>query len=431
MKRFILFVGLLTFTITLPAQDTLTVMQYNLLYYGINTSFCTSENNNLQIKDAALRLILDEVKPDIFTVNELSSTITVHQHLLDTDLNFEGTTKYKKAAQRPVAYSSICSMLFYNSLKLRLKKQSVTQSVVRDINMYELYYISDDLAQGDTAFVICIVAHLKAGDTDEDEGTRNTMVNNTMAYLENGYQSENLMFMGDFNYYTAFEPGFQSMTNYSLPALRFYDPVNRIGSWNNSSSFSDVHTQSTHTSSDGCASSGGMDDRFDFVLISDEIRDGTAHIKYIPGSYHAFGQDGNRFNGYINGSPVNSNVSQQVADALYNMSDHLPVVVKLRVDKTLDVDEIYHKPFLANLSPNPVSATNAKANLMLRGRNLGSLTIELMDMQGKSYQKQQLTTMTSDQTVALDFSQFNAGIYLLKIIDENGFVEVLKVIKVH
>lgn len=430
MKRFLLFFGMLTIAFAMQAQDTLTVMQYNLLYYGINTDFCTSANNSLEVKDPALRLILDEVKPDIFTVNEISSTITVHQHLLDMDLNIDGGTKYMKAAQRPVAYSSICSMLFYNSLKLKLKKQSVAQSVVRDINMYELYYISDDLAQGDTAFVICLVAHLKAGNSSEDEATRKIMVDNTMEYLENGYQSANLLFMGDFNYYTAFEPGFQSMTNYSVPALRFYDPVNRIGGWNNNDSYSDIHTQSTHTSSNGCASTGGMDDRFDFVLISDEIRDGASHVKYIQDSYHAFGQDGNRFNGYINGSPVNSEVTQEIADALYNMSDHLPVVMKLRVDKTLDINEIYHKQFVAGIAPNPVATTGFKTNLKINGRISGDLTVELFDSQGNRIQKQNLSDTSVDQTMALDFGSVSAGIYLLKITGENGFSQVLKVVKV-
>jgi endonuclease/exonuclease/phosphatase family metal-dependent hydrolase len=430
MKRFLLFLGLLTIAFTVQAQDTLTVMQYNLLYYGINTDFCTSANNSLEVKDPALRLILDEVKPDIFTVNEISSTITVHQHLLDADLNIDGSTKYMKAAQRPVAYSSICSMLFYNSLKLKLKKQSVAQSVVRDINMYELYYISDDLAQGDTAFVICLVAHLKAGNSSEDEATRKIMVDNTMEYLENGYQSANLLFMGDFNYYTAFEPGFQSMTNYSVPALRFYDPVDRIGSWNNNDSYSDIHTQSTHTSSNGCASTGGMDDRFDFVLISDEIRDGASHVKYIQDSYHAFGQDGNRFNGYINGSPVNSEVTQEMADALYNMSDHLPVVMKLRVDKTLDINEIYHKPFVAEIAPNPVLTTGFKTNLLIKGQISGIITIELFDLRGNRVHAQNQQNASVDQTMALDFGPVSAGIYLLRITGENGFSQVLKVVKI-
>ena len=46
------------------AQDTLTVMQYNLLEYGnYNSGFaeCYETNNNTQRKDECIRLLLDYV----------------------------------------------------------------------------------------------------------------------------------------------------------------------------------------------------------------------------------------------------------------------------------------------------------------------------------------------------------------------------------
>ncbi len=54
-------------------------------------------------------------------------------------------------------------MMYYDSRKLRLKAQHTAQIYIRDIDVYELYYISDDLVQGDTSFVVCAVAHLKSG----------------------------------------------------------------------------------------------------------------------------------------------------------------------------------------------------------------------------------------------------------------------------
>ena len=49
---------------------------------------------------------------------------------------------------------------------------------------------------------------------------------------------------------------------------RLFDPIDRIGNWHNNSSFSDVHTQSPRTAQFGGGASGGMDDRFDFILFS-------------------------------------------------------------------------------------------------------------------------------------------------------------------
>ena len=66
----------------MKAQDTLTVMQYNLLYYGNYQSGyadCYETNNNTQQKDEYIRTILDYVKPDIFTVCEFGAP----QQLLD------------------------------------------------------------------------------------------------------------------------------------------------------------------------------------------------------------------------------------------------------------------------------------------------------------------------------------------------------------
>ena len=55
---------------------------------------------------------------------------------------------------------------------------------------------------------------------------------------------------------------------------------------------------------------------------------GTNHFKYIKDSYKTIGQDGSSFNGPLNTSS-NSVVPSNVAQALYGMSDHLPVYVKL------------------------------------------------------------------------------------------------------
>ncbi len=54
MKRF-LTLSVFYWGLAMRASDTLTVMHYNLLYYGANTSFCTNENNNLDTKNIHLK----------------------------------------------------------------------------------------------------------------------------------------------------------------------------------------------------------------------------------------------------------------------------------------------------------------------------------------------------------------------------------------
>ena len=42
--------------------------------------------------------------------------------------------------------------------------------------------------------------------------------------------------------------------------------------------------------------SGGLDDRFDFILYSDDVLNGTNGVNYIPNSCKSIGNDGNHFN---------------------------------------------------------------------------------------------------------------------------------------
>ena len=65
----------------LAAQDTLKVMHYNLLMYGNNSGWCNENNNDVDEKNLNLQTIIDYVKPDIFTVNELSENTFYHEYL--------------------------------------------------------------------------------------------------------------------------------------------------------------------------------------------------------------------------------------------------------------------------------------------------------------------------------------------------------------
>ena len=82
--------------------------------------------------------------------------------------------------------------------------------------------------------------------------------------------------------------------------------------------------------------SGGVDDRFDFLLSSGELLDNEG-LSYINGSYRAFGNNGSHsLNDFIND---NSNTAQpgNVLDALASTSDHLPVVADYQLPASMDV----------------------------------------------------------------------------------------------
>jgi hypothetical protein len=419
------FVIIILFHVFLSkSQDTLTVVHYNLLNYGNTTSYCTTVNNNINEKDGYLKTVINYLKPDIFTVNELGKSQSVHQHLLDQVLNTEGIEIYRKADFLKIADSYLVNMLNYNSEKLQLHSHVIAQSLIRDVDVYKLYYKSDDLASGDTAFIICVVSHLKAG--SDDEALRASMAQNTMEFLDNYDDDNNYLMMGDFNLYSHLEGAYQTYLNYENASLRFNDPVDQYGNWHNNSYYSDYHTQSTHTSSNGCASTGGMDDRFDFILISNSIKDGTKDMHYIEDSYWAVGQDGLHFNKSLNSSPTNTSVPPDVLDALYNNSDHLPVTLSLYVDKTLGVEEFNPDLFEYVSILNP--AQN-QLNLKIGVGTACNTQLEVYNVYGHLLMQNDLHLHSGDNKISKSIQCFKPGIYFIRLTDEQSNTVVLKLIK--
>ena len=116
-----------------------------------------------------------------------------------------------------------------------------------------------------------------------------------------------------------------------------------------------MHTQSTrNTGSNSCFSGGGLDDRFDLIMMSGQVVEDTGAVSYIEDSYKALGNDGMHFNQDINAG-TNSSVPSAVLSALYEMSDHLPVLADLKV-KLLPAD---------TTTPESISETKLQNSLKL------------------------------------------------------------------
>ena len=150
--------------------------------------------------------------------------------------------------------------------------------------------------------------------------------------MEGAPSDHNFIILGDFNVKSSSEDSYRNLVEHSDPDVRFYDPVDAPGAWSSKSLYANLHTQSTRTSSTsgGCFSGGGLDDRFDFILISNNVKSNKHKVQYVDGSYDVVGQDSRRFNNTVI-NPANYSVPSAVAQALYDMSDHLPVTADLRI----------------------------------------------------------------------------------------------------
>ncbi|MBP5495916.1 MAG: T9SS type A sorting domain-containing protein [Bacteroidales bacterium] len=422
-----IILGLVLFVLAgvmrLQAQDTIRMMQYNLMYYTNSSgiSDCNSTSNNLSNKDVHIKTIFQYVQPTVFCVCEMGSQTQYADRLLDNVINTDGIDYYRRGPLTNQSGGSIANMIYYDSRKLTLYQSTNITTSYRDINGYTFYYNADNLNTGDTIFMTFWLAHLKAGTGYTNESARLTQAQKLMNRIASSGMPGNYTFSGDFNIYSSEEPAYQELTEYSNSLYRFYDPVNSPGYWHNNAQFASLHTQSTHSQEADCFSSGGLDDRFDIILVSPYIYYGSDRIHLVEGSYHALGQDGERFNGTVL-TPVNNSVPNQVTNALYQQSDHLPVIMDMAIDAHVGVREREHDFFVKVV--NPVRET---LQIELQSNESGPYTIELFTMDGRFLHRYQEDLEEGLNQISYPFP-YGQGAYLVCFQHKNGQKTVKKLI---
>ncbi len=177
----------------------------------------------------------------------------------------------------------------------------------------------------DAGLVWVYSMHLKASNSSSDAAQRHDgaiAVRNDADTLPAG---SNIIYTGDFNVYSNGEAAYQEFLA-SGPGQAF-DPLG-TANWAGGAN-AIKHTQSPRLNG-GALVGGGLDDRFDFQLLSAAMGDG-AGLSILAGSYRALGNDGNHYNDSINAGnntyfPGQTSRSNALADALFEASDHIPVL---------------------------------------------------------------------------------------------------------
>jgi hypothetical protein len=252
------------------------------------------------------------MKPDVLVVQEMTSQAGVDT-FRDGVLN----------ASQPGLFSSVPfnngpdtdNGLFYKSSKVVFLGATYIPTALRDIAEYRFKTINSP----DTIRAFSV--HLKANQSDTlarlDEAT---ILRNYLNALPPGSK---FFVVGDFNTYYSSEPALVKLLESEVNNNgRCKDPLNSVGNWHSNIAFKSIHTQSPRVRAFGGGSTGGMDDRFDLMLISYTM---DQHI--IPSSYTTYGNDGNHFNDSINRLP-NTAVPDSVANGLHYASDHLTIFAK-------------------------------------------------------------------------------------------------------
>lgn len=321
VRKILLVLLVFSSYVSVAQKDSFTLLQYNLLNYG-------NSANLPAYKDPRLEAIINFVQPDVFGVNEVLDDSALITHLTDSVLG----NGWAHATYSNTNGETQVNMLFWKKSLFTLSKEDIVCSILRDIVAYRLRYNDTITVPHDTTYVTFIVAHLKAGNSGSEDSTRAVETRIVAQWLHDAGQGFYVV-QGDLNVYNSTDESYQDLLNDPVSGVVLMDPINRPGDWHDDSTFADIHTQATRltTIGDGGAY-GGLDDRFDQILVSPYLMEDTALCHYLTGTYRAVGQDGLHFNNSVNALPVNNKAPAAVIQALYEMSDHLPVAARFSVE---------------------------------------------------------------------------------------------------
>ncbi|WP_334126187.1 hypothetical protein [Empedobacter brevis] len=415
MKKIILSLFLIL-SVSLFSQETLNTMFYNVFKFPNSLP----QNRQLILKD-----ILDEYQPDLFMICELVSENGADL-ILNTSLQSQ-PDKFARAlfiADSTNLDDPLQTMVFYNTRKLTLVNQQKIPTVYRDINQYSFQL---NITSNDTIRLEVFVAHLKSSTGPANRQIRLEMVQEVTKSLKKLTRPNTyVLFAGDFNFYNSSEPAYQEILN-PTNAILMIDPLNASGNWQNNAAFSYLHTQSTRVSNVGFGSgtnagaSGGLDDRFDFIMISENFKNST-RLSYINESYKAYGNNGDCLDKDVKDPNCTGIYSQTLRTNLYNMSDHLPVVMQFKIHENLNTKTFESKPFIWLQSSNITSdkimigidktRLNAQNNMLFIYNSIGQFV--------------QSVRINNQSSITIDCQGLAPGIYYIKSKESN---EILKFIK--
>jgi len=307
-----------------PAR-ALKVMNYNLLNYPAATG---------SAREDEFRTIFTANHPDIVMCQEVTGTTSAGQtQFLNNVLNTAFPGEY--AAATWIHGDDTNNALFYRTAAFDFISADTIGTPLREIH----HFVMRPDGYADTAAEIHFYsAHLKASATQADKDQREDECKRWRNRMNLHPAGTNIIGGGDFNIQSSSELSYATWLIGSLADNdgRLFDPINTPGNWNNNASFAAVHTQSPRTAANPYGgATGGMDDRFDFLLISSAMNDneGTA---YVAGTYKCYGNDGQHLNLAINDLPIIPE-GATIADALEEASDHMPVIMTIQLPAKIGV----------------------------------------------------------------------------------------------
>jgi hypothetical protein len=424
MKHVGICILLVLGSISCLAGDSLKVMFYNLYRFPS----ATPTNRAFILGD-----ILAEAMPDLLMTCELENeagSIDILQNSFHFSL--DSFSKADFVYNQSDTAELLQQMVFFNTKKLWLHKQVAYPTTVRDINHYT-FIIPTASLPADTLFLEVFVAHLKSSTGPANRQLRYNMVDTFVKVLQTFPADRAVLFAGDFNFYNANEIGYQHLIDTNR-LIKMMDPIQQPGNWQDNIQFAPIHTQATRTSATGFGlygATGGLDDRFDFIMMSANMHDSQANIHYAKESYIALGNNGNCLNQKVNDTNCSGPFQLMLRENLHNMSDHLPIVMQLLLSDTIGSgtpNDTTQLNKVRVLNPTFVILQNyAVQNQLMLKLNMplgNAIALEIYNYLGQRVYH--ITIAKDTDTVILPIETLKAGLYFVRM---EGFSKMARFIK--
>jgi hypothetical protein len=283
------------------------------------------------------RTILEPLRADVIVTGEMSSSSGGETQFLNEVLNVMEPGQW--AAVPFVNGNDSDAACFYRISAVQFLGQwSFYPNPATLLRLVHVYRLKPAGYTAAAAELRIYAAHLKASDTSADAAQRLAEVIGLRDSMNAMPTDTRALALGDFNFYRSTEAGYQKfIESQANNTGRVYDLL-PAGSWHDGAAYAANHTQSpckTTPCASGAAT-GGLDDRFDFILPTYNLGTGQG-LGVLAGTCIPIGNDGQHLNLNLTDAPVIPE-GAAYATALKLASDHLPVRIDLRVPSKITTD---------------------------------------------------------------------------------------------
>ena len=413
MKKHLIFFLLIMYGTSIFAQSEIKIMSYNLLIYP---------QGEMVNRIDTLSKILDYYEPDLLLVQELKSEEglqSIAQELNALFGNYQAGT-YVPQISNPSNTWRLQQNIIFNEAVFELVSEQAIETPYRDVNYFQLRILEED-GTPSTELLHAYVTHLKSSQGTSNEQKRLSMVEVLKDHVSLLPPDSKVIVAGDFNVYYGGEPAYELLLS-TNGTNTLHDPIDMPGWANTNFPNKEIFTQSTRLSSLADGSGGGIDDRFDFILLSEQLMNPNARFIYQAESYQALGNNGTCYNQDLIDCSTVDNVPFDMLRSLYHMSDHLPIVLSLDINDAVSISELplSSESQLIEIMPNPA---NAQVDLIWKGTN--PIDLRIFNLQGKLM----LAKKGLEQKTTIDIAHLAQGLYIVQMMDKDtGVIDAAKLL---